>query len=158
MLTKKPSDNMKKMYEAKRKETSQKIIAAIKELQSDGGVVTRKKIIDMTGVSSGTLSQEYIKDIFREYQVLQFAKEVSTSKKDTNRDASIDSLSAEIGALKSKLQDYEQALELKQKQLDKALAELSESKNSYQLLSGKYQQLLEYIDSVGGDLKFLHLI
>jgi hypothetical protein len=76
MISKTPSDNMKKMYSEKRNSTIKSIQDAIDDIKEDNRIVTKKELMTLTDISSGTFSQEYVKELLKENRVCQF-REVS---------------------------------------------------------------------------------
>ena len=60
-----PSDNMQAMYAAKRNETINKISSAIQEIEDDNRIVTKKELISLTGLSSGTFSKPYVLELLK---------------------------------------------------------------------------------------------
>lgn len=54
------SVNLKELQSIKRKETLSKIQKAINEIQEDNDVVTKKKLLEITGLSSATFSKPHV--------------------------------------------------------------------------------------------------
>ena len=114
MISKKPSENMKKMYAQKRKATLDKIQSAIDEIQEDNRIVTKKELMELTGISSGTLSQQYVKELLKENKVCQYRETITIDNADKKKkleEKSILSLQKENQKLISKMQDFEIVIE-----------------------------------------------
>lgn len=72
MSCKNPSDNMKKMYAARRTASLNKVQTAIDKIKEDGREVTKKELIALTGLSSAAFSQPHIKELLKKNEVCQF--------------------------------------------------------------------------------------
>ena len=161
MIKKIPSENMKKMYLEKRQNTLRKIQDAIDEIQEDNRIVTKKELMSITGISSGTFSQDYVKELLKKNKVCQFrvTTTISTSQnKKKLEEETILALTKENQKLISKMQDFEIVLEQNNNKYNKLKDEYSKLESDYRLLKGKYQQLLEYLDALGANLDNLPLI
>ncbi len=161
MIRKKPSENMKKMYFEKKQNTLRKIQDAIDEIQEDNRIVTKKELMSITGISSGTFSQDYVKELLKKNKVCQFrvTTTISTSQnKKKLEEETILALTKENQKLISKMQDFEIVLEQNNNKYNKLKDEYSKLESDYRLLKGKYQQLLEYLDALGANLDNLPLI
>lgn len=160
MINKKPSGNMKKMYTEKREATLKKIQDAIDEIHDDRRIVTKKELITITGISSGTFSQEHVKDLLEQNKVCQFRdkKKINIEKTKQLQDSNIVELNKENQRLLSKIQDFELSLEYSNNKNIKLIEKYEKLEYEHRLLKGKYQQLLEYLDALGADLDFLPLI
>jgi chromosome segregation ATPase len=154
------SENMKKMYEEKRAATIIKIQEAIDEIKEDRRIVTKKELMDLTGLSSGTFSQDHVKELLKSNEVCQYRnrRKVRSEVLEKNKSQKIDDLIIGNEKLTSKIQDYELALERLNNKYDKLNSKHIELESEHQLLRGKYQQLLEYLDAMGADLGSLPLI
>lgn len=161
MISKKPSENMKKMYSQKRQSTLDKIQKAIDEIQEDNRIVTKKELMDITGISSGTFSQEYVKELLKTNKVCQFRETITASidkKKKKLEEESMLALKKENQKLISKMQDFEIVMEQNNKKYNKLKDDYSKLESEHKLLKGKYQQLLEYLDALGANLENLPLV
>lgn len=151
----KTSENMQKMYADKRASSTQKVQEAINFIQGENREVTKKELMELTGLSSGTFSQAHIKAILEKNQVCQFKplKKISIEEKRAETQSEIiERLSKQIKKQESKLQDYDIILEKKINDCKKLKEENKKLDHEYRLLRGKYQELLEYIEILGGDL------
>ena len=160
MITKKPSDNMKKMYAAKRNLTLSKIQEAIDDIHEDNRIVTKKELMEITGLSSGTLSQDYVKKLLRENKVCQFREKrvVNNEKKAQLEKDIIQNLRRENEKLISKIQDFEIAIDQYDQKILRQRDEYEKLEHNHLLLKGKYQQVLEYLDALGVNLDSLPLV
>ena len=152
---------MKKMYFEKKQNTLRKIQDAIDEIQEDNRIVTKKELMSITGISSGTFSQDYVKELLKKNKVCQFrvTTTISTSQnKKKLEEETILALTKENQKHISKMQDFEIVLEQNNNKYNKLKDEYSKLESDYRLLKGKYQQLLEYLDALGANLDNLPLI
>lgn len=150
-----PSKNMKDMYSSKKEATLKKIQDAIDLIESEGRKVTKKELMDITELSSGTFSQPYVKELLEKNQVCQFkaVKKVSPKEKRAETQSQIiEKLSKSNQKAESTIQNLNIALEKKNEDLKKSKEEYKKLEYEHQLLKGKYQQLLEYLDVLGADL------
>lgn len=157
---KQPSENMQKMYAAKREKTLALIQRAIDEIEEDHRIVTKKELMALTGLSSGTFSQQHVKELLAKNQVCQFRPLAKVSQKgnlELNKDAEITRLSRELQRAQSRLQDLDISLDKSRKQSRKLKEENAELQRQLLLLRGKYQQLLEYLEVLGSDLSGIPL-
>lgn len=158
---KQPSENMQKMYAAKRERTLSLIQDAIDEIKEDNRIVTKKELMSLTGLSSGTFSQEHVKELLRKNEVCQFrkvARAASSTDGLGSKDEQIARLAKENQKLQSRLEDLEISLEANSKRASKLAGEKRDLERKYQLLLGKYQQQLEYLEVLGCDLSGMPLV
>ena len=148
---KQPSENMQRMYAAKREKTLALIQGAIDEIEEDHRIVTKKELMALTGLSSGTFSQQHVKELLAKNRVCQFRPLAKVSQKGITR------LSRELQRAQSRLQDLDIALDKSRKQSRKLKEENAELQRQLLLLRGKYQQLLEYLEVLGSDLSGIPL-
>lgn len=152
---KQPSENMRKMYEAKKEATLSRIQEAIDIIKEDNRIVTKKELMSLTGLSSGTFSQEHVKVLLRENQVCQYrpvARVAESRNAAMSKDAEIAHLARELEKSRSREQDLEIALDLSRRKTRTLRLEKSELEREHLLLRGKYQQLLEYLEVIQCDL------
>ena len=153
---KQPSENMQRMYAAKREKTLALIQGAIDEIEEDHRIVTKKELMALTGLSSGTFSQQHVKELLAKNRVCQFkptGKVSQEGRRELNKDAEITRLSRELQRAQSRLQDLDKS----RKQSRKLKEENAELQQQLLLLRGKYQQLLEYLEVLGSDLSGIPL-
>ena len=157
---KQPSENMQRMYAAKREKTLALIQGSIDEIEEDHSIVTKKDLMALTGLSSGTFSQQHDKELLAKNRVCQFkptGKVSQEGRRELNKDAEITRLSRELQRAQSRLQDLDIALDKSRKQSRKLKEENAELQQQLLLLRGKYQQLLEYLEVLGSDLSGIPL-
>ena len=157
---KQPSENMQRMYAAKREKTLALIQGAIDEIEEDHRIVTKKELMALTGLSSRTISQQHVKELLAKNRVCQFKptdKVSQEGRRELNKDAEITRLSRELQRAQSRLQDLDIALDKSRKQSRKLKEENAELQQQLLLLRGKYQQLLEYLEVLGSALSGLPL-
>ena len=157
---KQPSENMQRMYAAKREKTLALIQGAIDEIEEDHRIVTKKELMALTGLSSGTFSQQHVKELLAKNRVCQFKptdKVSQEGRRELNKDAEITRLSRELQRAQSRLQDLDIALDKSRKQSRKLKEENAELQQQLLLLRGKYQQLLEYLEVLGSALSGIPL-
>ena len=153
-MKKTPSKNMQAMYDAKRSETLQKISDAIQEIEDDHRIVTKKELISLTGLSSGTFSKPYVLELLKEKKVCQFRDKrvVLSEKKDKLSIEVISDLSKENDKLKSQIEKLDLQISKLSKRLSEKESDYAELKKDYELLKGRYQILLEKLDILGEKL------
>lgn len=116
----------KKTHAEMKLETQQKVQAAIDQIQAEGRRVTRKELVRISGLSSGTFSQPHVKSILKSNRVCQFAPE-KIAKRNDNDDY-----------VKDKLTDVEfENFMLK--------AQIESLKRQYDALNAKYENVLSII-------------
>ena len=153
-MKKTPSKNMQAMYDAKRSETLQKISDAIREIEDDHRIVTKKELISLTGLSSGTFSKPYVLELLKEKKVCQFRDKrvVLSEKKDKLSIEVISDLSKENDKLKSQIEKLDLQISKLSKRLSEKESDYAALKKDYELLKGRYQILLEKLDILGEKL------
>ena len=154
LLKHEPSEGMKKMYREKREKTCQKVRDAIDTIEKFGRRVTKKEIMEITGLSSATLSKEYVKEIFRERGVCQFRK-FKTVQNPDGEARTVELLLKENKELKRDKKNLEDLTEYYEKKFQKLDTGYAEATEELKRLKGKYQQALEYLELLGADLKKL---
>ena len=157
---KKTSENMQRMYATKRENTLKNIQEAIDEIQELNRIVTKKELIELTGLSSGTFSQEYVKELLKKNRVCQFqerSKVVSEKKKDIS-EKKYEQLLIENERLRSKMQDFEIVMDKNNQKYTELQSKFSQLDYENKLLKGKYQQLLEYLNAIGVTLDSIPMI
>jgi len=152
---------MKQMYSEKRNTTLNKIQEAIDDIKEDNRIVTKTELMKLTGISSGTFSKDHVKELLKENKVCQY-REVKTISKQEHRtkieEETYLALKKENQKLLSKLQDYQNALDLNKNKHHKLLLDYDTLNTEHKLLKGKNQQLLEYLDALGTNLENIPLI
>lgn len=67
------SPKMQAVYDARKEETLKKVQSAIDQIQANGEKVTKKRLAEVSGLSSGTFSKKHVKELLKENQVCQYA-------------------------------------------------------------------------------------
>lgn len=148
------SKTMEIMYITKRNTTLELIRDTIESIQSDNRIVTKKELIDTTGLSSGTFSKDYVKDLLREKGVCQFRKLNINPQKEILEESlsqKLDVVLRENKRFLSENQDLKMKVERQTKKTIKLNEDYNILKVNYEMLLGKHQQILEYLDSIGSD-------
>lgn len=154
MSAKNIPENLKEKQEKQKLDTINKIQNSIDIIQEEGGIVTKKKLIEMTGLSNATFSKPHVKDVLKANKVCQFKNTKQVIK---NNDKAlteqlylkISKLERENNLLNSKLQDKEIII-------SKIKNDYEELKKDYEVILGKIHFILRKIDerdiSLGIDL------
>ena len=155
------NEGLQKVYDEKKQSTLKKVQSAIDFIKADNRIVTKKELIELTGLSSGTFSRPYVKELLQTNRVCQYMGlqvENIETKTQQVKEATIEQLSKKVLSLESKIQDYDLQLEKKTKDFDKLKEEHTKLENEHILLRGKYQQMLEYLDALGADMSKMPLV
>ena len=144
------NEKIQSNHAAKKQQTLSLIQDAINELQEDGQVVTKKALMEITGLSSGTFSKEHVKELLKENKVCQFRdiQVINEQKSVKNKDQIIDSLMKENERLKTRVRNLDSQIDVMNKQMSK----YNEIKKDLEEVRGKYQEVLEAYYSLGGDI------
>lgn len=150
-----PSDKMKEMYAAKRAATLKKIQDAIDYIQEDQRIVTKKELIEITGISSGTFSQDYVKELLKKNKVCQYkeTKQLKDKRISEIKEKTALSLQKDLNKANAAIMDYEFTVNALKEKQQKMQEEYDQLNYNYKLLRGKYQQILEYVDAAGLDIR-----
>ena len=147
MNKRKTTQGQQNYYETKKQDTLNRIRSAIKDMKEFDETVTKSKIMEMAGVSSGTLSKPYVLDLLREEHVCQFQTK-DDSKPDYYSD-SLPVLRKELDAMKKKNKSLDAKLAAMTKQRDSYAKKLKDCEHENSRLRGQTQMLLERLDSAG---------
>lgn len=60
-------------YDRRRTRTMQKVQAGIDQIKAEGREVTKKELMEITGLSTGTFSKDHVKEVLKKNQVCQYA-------------------------------------------------------------------------------------
>lgn len=150
MVKREIPNTLKEKQEQNRLETINKVQEAIDDIKQDGGIVTRKLLLEKTGLSNSTFSKPHVKDVLEANRVCQFAtkkKVLSVAKEDVTKNLykEIEKLKRENNILASKLQDKE----IKAKSYKQDYVELS---NNYAMLLSKLHLVMKKVDEYGIDI------
>lgn len=150
-----PSKNMQQMYAEKRKKTLEKIQNAIDFIQEDHRIVTKKELMEITKLSSGTFSQNYVKELLMKNKVCQYreTKHLKEDKKKKVEEKTALALQKDLNKANATIMDYELTVNTLKEKQQKMQEEYDQLNYNYKLLRGKYQQILEYVDAAGLDIR-----
>lgn len=149
-----PSENMQAMYAAKKNDTISKISSAIQEIEDDNRIVTKKELISLTGLSSGTFSKPYVLELLKERKVCQFRdrRKIIDEKREKLSSEILNDLEIENRKLSSAIDRLSHRNSILEKRLKDVTDEYEELKTKHAVLLGKYQVLLEKLDILGEKL------
>lgn len=141
-------------YKARRQQTIDKVIEAIEYFNQIGKPVTKKDLLEYTSLSSGTFSQEYIKDILKQYQVCQYKDKKDDLVKECEKKESIriNELVFKLDKLAMKLQETEMENEVLKKEKEELEKKIDKEKNEKEKWKGNFQQVLIRFHSLGNDI------
>lgn len=148
------SANLKELQNTKRQETLEKIQNAINEIQEDDDIVTKKKLLELTSLSSATFSKPHVLELLKRNKVCQFRETVKIEK--SNKTSEVEQLQKIIMNLEkkntlllSKLQDKDIKIDLLKEKNEKL-------ESDYSMILGKLHLILKRIDmldtNIGIDL------
>ena len=155
------NEGLQKFHDEAKKTSLTKIQDAINVIKADNRIVTKKELIELTGLSSGTFSRPYVKELLQKNKVCQYRGlqlENTETKTQQIKEATIEQLSKKVLSLESKIQDYDLQLEKKRKDFATLKEDYAKLENDHILLRGKYQQMLEYMDALGVDMSKMPLV
>lgn len=146
-----PSAAMKNMYSRKREDTLKRISDAIKDMKKWEEPVTKKRIMERAGVSSGTLSKPYVLELLKKERVCQFS-EIETTCCARKSDSATKELSIALRENKKLNTELSKAVEQVEKlrsKRDWLNDELKKIKEENAQLRGQRQLLLERLYNAG---------
>ena len=146
-----PSEGMERMYAQKKKNTCDKVKRAIKEIKSQGRIVTKKELQELTHLSAPTFSKEYVKEILKQEKVCQF-REIQHVDPEKNDLKTVELLSRELKQTKNQKKDLELRCEYLENLVEKLQKKTDEQDEDLKRLKGRYQQSLEYLEVLGADM------
>lgn len=155
------NEGLQKFHDDAKQTSLTKIQDAINLIKADNRIVTKKELIELTGLSSGTFSRPYVKELLQKNKVCQYRGlqlENAETKTKQIKEATLEQLSKKVLSLESKIQDYDLQLEKKSKDFATLKEDYAKLENDHILLRGKYQQILEYMDALGADMSKMPLI
>lgn len=132
---------LKEKQLAKRNETLEKIQSCIYEIKEFNGVVTKKKLIEMTGYSASTFSKEHVKELLKKNKVCQFKdvdKIVDPNKRSKKAIQQLENLNIKLN---KKVVKLESELLKKDERIYTLENELEDLKRKYSLILGKNHTL-----------------
>ena len=144
------SENMILYTESLKQNTIQKVQNAIDIIKSVGNKVTRKELLQLSGVSNSVLSKLYIKDLLKMNQVLMYEPKIKLTP--TKYD--------HINVLQKQLNNALRNNEILEHKSSDANCKIEAIENKYkeisrdnEILRGKVQLLLEFIQRNIDDLE-----
>ncbi len=144
-------DALKKQQELKRQETLNKIKDAIEEIQFEDGIVTKKKLIELTGLSNSTFSKPHVKKLLKERKVCQYRETMVVQEHKWKNDN--DSLNKKIDKLKRENIKLKNDIVSKEIKINMLEEELKEKEDKYRRLLGRVHQLTRIAEANGIDLE-----
>lgn len=133
-------DNLKKVQDEKRKETLKIITDAIDEIQFDNGVVTKKRLMEITELSNATFSKPHVKELLKEKKVCQFRDVIKLDDTDNNANA------IELKKLQNENEKLKEIIESKDLVIEQKTNEYVALDDKYRRLLGKTHQLMKLAD------------
>lgn len=156
------SENMIAYTENKKRETINTLQRAIDTMKAQGKKITRKELIEESGLSSAVLSKPYIKEVLKENKVLMYQNTVVMKEGEAGSNTLMlkenNKLRREVQRLEHKILDYELVINDKKTTVKKEKEKYKELQVKYERLLGKWQKLLEYLqrtDNVTPQIKEL---
>lgn len=147
-----PSKLKEKQLE-KRKETLEKIQSCIDEIKEFNGVVTKKKLIEMTGYSASTFSKDHVKELLKKNKVCQFKDVDKIIDPSTRSKKAIQQLENLNIKLTKKVVKLENELLKKDERIYTLENELEDLKRKYSLILGKNHTLNRKAELKGIELE-----
>ena len=147
------SPKMVEYTERKKNETIKKVQEAIDLMKAQGRRITRKQLLQESGVSNAVLSKPYIKEVFEQNLVLMYEKKATLAKVGEPKYVSLlkenDKLRKQIQKIEHKSLEYEIIINNKETYLKDAKQEYDVLNTKYERLLGKWQKLLEHVKRSG---------
>lgn len=148
------SEKQQNAYNARREQSIKKVEEAIAFLKAIGQPVTKKALLEKTGLSSGTFSKDYIIEVLKKNEVCQFkdTKKVRQDRVEKSLSQTNNKLQYEVERLKSKLKDRDIENEILIKKINELNNQLLSEKKEYEILLGKFQDILKKYYAYGNDI------
>ena len=139
------------LHEQRREKTIKKIRDAVHAIQSTGGLVTKKGLLEETGLSSGTFSQEYVKAVLKELQVCQYRDQrvIHQEKTEKLKSKEIKILINELKRVKAQVETLLAQNDLLKSKNDEKAKAIVELNDTIKRLRGQNQMLLEQLVNEG---------
>ena len=135
---------LKELQMAKRVETANKVQEAIDDIQNDGGVVTKKRLIELTGLSNSTFSKDHVLKVLKVNKVCQF--KISKKKEIDHKIVVTDQLYRKIEKLEQEKNLLQSKIQDKDIVIDKIKKDYQTLNENYMLILGKIHLLMKNID------------
>lgn len=147
---------MEKSYEERRKQTLETVQKAIDELKNEGQKVTKKALMEKTGLSTGTFSKDHVKALLKANRVCQYAPDAkkrhaqkAAATKNAQSFASFqmplksgESVKVLGSEMDEAIDDFTKSLMKENEELRK---EIMEKELQYQHLRGKYDAVSQLL-------------
>ncbi len=134
--------SLKDKQEEMKRNTINNIQEAIDTIQEEGGIVTKKKLIEYTGLSNATFSKPHVKQLLEINRVCQYreSKKITRTNNDIKQDIEVvNRLNKKIAMLESKVHDKEIVI-------SKIKSEYEALNTNYELLLGKLHLVMRKVD------------
>lgn len=142
--------SLKDLQSSKRLTTVKKVQDAINDITEDGGVVTKKRLIELTGLSNSTFSKPHVISVLKANEVCQFKK--SKIKETAAENLVISRLYKEIEQLQNDKQLLQAKLQDKDIAITKIKKEHQELGDNYAMILGKIHLLMKRIEILDIDI------
>lgn len=105
-MSKKLPKELQKQQELKRQETINKVLRAIKDIESENRLVTITTLVEFTGLSRSVFSKAHIRDLLADYGYVQKSNKACNSqgKKKSNKLNDKDKIIAELRVKNAELE------------------------------------------------------
>lgn len=143
-------DSLKRLQMAKRVETTNKVQAAIDDIQNDDGIVTKKRLIELTGLSNSTFSKAHVLEVLKANKVCQF--KVNKKKETDNKIVVTDHLYKKIEKLEQEKRLLQSKIQDKDIAIDKIKKDYQTLDENYKLILGKIHLLMKKIEMLDIDV------
>ncbi|MFA2821556.1 hypothetical protein [Bacillus wiedmannii] len=147
-MNKKLPETLIKQQEEARQKTLKTIKNAIDTLKSEGAIVSKKVLIELSGYSASTFSKPHVKELLEKNEVCQFKKRSVVSS--TNNTS--DRLVRKNKLLENKCRKLEDELLNKDIRISKLENDLGDEKEQTKKLLGKLHEIMRKAESKGIDI------
>lgn len=133
--------------ESSKNDTINRVQNAIDELKAEGNIVTRKLLLERTGLSNSVLSKPHIKEILKKNKVCQFTskRKVNSTQNSTDSDVELQKAYEKIDKLEKKIKELES-------KVDKEKLAYYKMKEANEILRGELHILTQKAKLRGLDL------
>lgn len=161
-MSREVSPKMRAVYDARKQETLKKVQSAIDQLKASGEKITKKKLAEVSGLSSGTFSKDHVKALLAENQVCQYApgtkrrtnfyasRPVPKSPAHLNSQDVIHIVNNRTVNDEDKIiKEQEKAIAALQKRQENLKFQLLETQKQYERLLGQYELAARILNNMG---------
>jgi hypothetical protein len=133
--------------ESSKNDTINKVQNAIDELKAEGNIVTRKLLLERTGLSNSVLSKPHIKEVLKKNKVCQFAlkRKINVIANSVDNDVELKKAYEQIDKLEKKVKELES-------KIDKEKLAYYKMKEANEVLRGELHILMQKAKLRGLDL------